>query len=418
MRLAFVFLFLLFSSAASAQTSPDAAALYRDRCATCHGASGRGDGPASPLLDPRPRDFTQGRFKLRTTETGSLPTDEDIARSITGGLHGTSMPGWEGRLTLADVTALVGFLKTFSPRFASEQPARIGTTEELTFSPANVDAGRTVYETLKCAACHGSDGQGTGAIAQLLRDDWGRASRATKLTEPWTFRGGQSVRDIYLRFRTGMNGTPMPSFRSAASEQELWQLAIYVKSMARRPVWELKGSEVVDFYAEQRKQASADRVRHGEYLAAVAGCAFCHSPVRDDNTMIEELKFAGGQRFRVVPFGDFVSYNLTPDKETGLGGWTDEQIKTFLTRGIRPDGSRMLPFPMPWPNYAHMSADDLDALIAYLRALPPVSNQIPPPDPPNIVSYLWGKFQMLILGNDPPLYLYPGNAGSAAMVAR
>lgn len=81
-----------------ATTSPPAApapggqAVYERHCASCHGPAGRGDGPAAPFLTPRPRDFTLGRYKLRTTETGSLPTDEDIVRSVREGLPGSAMP--------------------------------------------------------------------------------------------------------------------------------------------------------------------------------------------------------------------------------------------------------------------------------------------------------------------------------------
>ena len=177
----------------------------------------------------------------------------------------------------------------------------------------------------------------------------------------------------------------------------------------------MEGEEVPAHYREQEAIAKADLVRQGEYIAQITGCAFCHSPFRDDNTMIDDFKFAGGQRFDVVPFGTFVSYNLTSDKETGLGGWTDDQIKAFVTSGVRRDGSRMIPFPMPWPNFANLTPQDLNALVAFLRSLPPVSNRIPVPRSPNIVSYLTGKFSMLILHKDPPLYAYPGNAGAPAM---
>ena len=121
---------------------------------------------------------------------------------------------------------------------------------------------------------------------------------------------------------------------------------MYVKSLGRKPLWEMKGDDVVAFYRDQQERAAKDTIRHGEYIATVTGCAFCHSPFRDDNTMIDRFKYAGGQRFDVNPFGTFVSYNLTSDKETGLGGWTDDQIKTFVTSGVRRDGSRMLPFPI------------------------------------------------------------------------
>ena len=406
-------LLVAFSLTTTAQTpDSDGAALYQQRCASCHGRSGRGDGEYAGLLNPRPRDFTSGRFKFRSTNTGNLPTDDDLTRSIIDGLHGTSMPAWKTFLSAAQVQALVGQVKSFSPRFVSEHPQPIAMGEEPPASAHNVEAGRAVYETLKCAACHGTDGRGTGAIAQAMRDDWGQPARATNLTEPWTFRGGTTARDIFLRFRTGMNGTPMPSFLGAATEPELWQLAVYVQSLGRKPLWDMKGEDVAAFYREREQDAKKDTVRHGEYLAAVSGCAFCHSPFRDDNTMIDKFKYAGGQKFEVTPFGTFVSYNLTSDKQTGLGGWTDDQIKTFVTRGVRRDGSRMIPYPMPWANYANMNADDVNALIAFLRSLPPVSNQIPAPRSTNLISYLAGKFRMLILHHDPPVYVYPGNAGS------
>ena len=90
--LAVVTVLIVFSLPADAQTptSPvNGAALYRNRCASCHGESGRGNGEYAGLLNPKPRDFTSGRFKLRSTETGGLPTDEDLAHSITEGLNGS-----------------------------------------------------------------------------------------------------------------------------------------------------------------------------------------------------------------------------------------------------------------------------------------------------------------------------------------
>ena len=68
--------------------------IYETHCAQCHGTDGRGDGVASALLNPRPRNFTTGMFKFRSTESGSLPTDEDLIATINNGLHGTSMSDW------------------------------------------------------------------------------------------------------------------------------------------------------------------------------------------------------------------------------------------------------------------------------------------------------------------------------------
>jgi hypothetical protein len=72
----------------------------------------------------------------------------------------------------------------------------------------------------------------------------------------------------------------------------------------------------------------------------------------------------------------------------------------------------MLPYPMPWPAFAGLRETDLNAVIAYLRSLPPVYNKIPDPKSPDIFSYLWGKFEMLILKKSIPLHAYPGNAGT------
>jgi mono/diheme cytochrome c family protein len=326
------------------------------------------------------------------------------------------MPGWQKFLSASDIAAVATYTKAFSPRFTAERPQSIPTVAaSVPGAPTaqTVAAGRAVYEKLRCAACHGPDGKGAGAIATDLKDDAGRPLPATNLTEPWTFRGGATPQDVYLRFRTGMNGTPMPSFVTAASETELRSLAAYVLTLARKPVWDMTADEVSAFYRAQAAEAERDPVRRGRYVVSTIGCSYCHTPVRADGSLVDAMLFAGGQKWTATPFGDFVSYNLTSDKETGLGGWSDDQIKAVLTRGIRPDGSRMLPYPMPWPSYASLNAADLNAMVAYLRTIPPVTNRIPSPTRPNIVSYLWGKFQLLILKKDMPLVTYPGNAGSA-----
>ena len=387
-------------------------AAYEARCVQCHGKDGKGDGPAASTLNPRPRDFTSGKFKFRSTESGSVPTDDDLMRAIRNGLHGTAMPDWDPFMSADTMKAVVEYLKTFSSRFQNEAPKAVSIGKPAAPTLASIAAGKMVFEKLECASCHGTDGKGTGAIATDFQDDWGYPIKATNLSEPWTFRGGSTTKDIFLRFRTGIDGSPMPSFAGTAREREMWDLANYVSSLARKPVWEMNASEIKSFYASLDESAKANPVERGKYLVNTLGCGFCHSPVREDGSMIEELRFAGGQRWNLYPFDDVVSYNLTSDKETGLGSWTDDQIKTFVTKGIRRDGSRMIPYPMPWPAFASLKEDDLNAIVAYLRTLPPVYNKIPEPKSPNIFSYLWGKFQALILKKSLPLHVYPGNAGS------
>ena len=128
--------------------------------------------------------------------------------------------------------------------------------------------------------------------------------------------------------------------------------------------------------------------------------------------MLPGMKLAGGLLIRIKPFGDFPTGNLTSDKATGLGNWSDDEIKRAITKGILRDGSRLLPFPMDYGSFSTLTPDDLNAIVAYLRTVPPVSNKVPPPTRPFLPVYLWGKFQMLILGADPPMVFFSGNAGT------
>ena len=91
---------------------------------------------------------------------------------------------------------------------------------------------------------------------------------------------------------------------------------------------------------------------------------------------------------------------------------TGSFLSSAITKGIRRDGSRLLPFPMDYGSLSTLTPDDLEALVAYLRTVPAVSNKVPPPSRPFLPVYLWGKFKMLILGDDPPIVSFPGNAGT------
>lgn len=391
----------------------DTQSLYDTSCANCHGKDGRGDGPAAGLLNTPPRDFTTGTFKFRSTASGSLPADGDLVRAIALGMPGTSMPAWKGRLTDNQIQALAGYVKQFSPRFRAEQPAPVTISPAVPSTPASIEKGRQAFAALSCGACHGDDGTGNGAVASVLRDDWDHEIRAANLTEPWTFRGGATATDIYLRLKTGIDGTPMPSIADTASDPDLWHLANYVVSIARKPAWSMNADELKALYERQRKQAADNPVERGKYLASTLGCAHCHSPINADGRTLPGLHFAGGQRWRRGVWGDVATPNLTSDNETGIGRYSDEDLKRAITRGLKRDDSRMLPFPMGWPAFASLTEQDLNAIVAFLRTIPPVKNQIPPPAPLNIAAYLGAKFQMLVMGRDYPIVAFPGNAGSA-----
>ena len=117
-----------------------------------------------------------------------------------------------------------------------------------------------------------------------------------------------------------------------------------------------------------------DPVGRGAYLVRLANCRTCHSPTKGGQE-IQERFLAGGVYF-TTPFGSFPTPNLTPDPETGLGAWTDDQIKTLLTTGVRKSGQRVVANFMPWWIYKNLAPSDLDAIVAYLRSLTPVKNNI------------------------------------------
>ncbi|WP_138466138.1 c-type cytochrome [Poseidonocella sp. HB161398] len=120
-------------------------------------------------------------------------------------------------------------------------------------------------------------------------------------------------------------------------------------------------------------------VERGAYLARLMDCAGCHMPRGADGAPLPGAGLSGGSvGFEVPGYGIVWPPNLTPDAETGLGGWSDAEIAAALTRGVRPDGRELAPV-MPWPGYAGLAPDDLAALIAFLRAAPPVAHAVPAP---------------------------------------
>jgi mono/diheme cytochrome c family protein len=123
-------------------------------------------------------------------------------------------------------------------------------------------------------------------------------------------------------------------------------------------------------------------VERGLYLVTIAGCNDCHTPGALFGKPDKARHLAGSD----VGFGDpgsgvVVGQNLTPDTETGLGGWTSDQIATAITTGKVPDG-RMLSPIMPWPALSQLTHDDALAIVAYLKSLPAVKNAVPGPYKP------------------------------------
>jgi mono/diheme cytochrome c family protein len=125
--------------------------------------------------------------------------------------------------------------------------------------------------------------------------------------------------------------------------------------------------------------AADPQVERGKYLVTISGCNDCHTPGYFLGKPDFSRTLAGSDvGFAIPGVGAFVGRNLTPDKETGLGNWTDDQIISAFTAGIRPDGRKLAPV-MPWQELSHLTSDDAHAIAAYLKSLPPVKNAVPGP---------------------------------------
>jgi mono/diheme cytochrome c family protein len=234
--------FALCVGSAQAQQTPGKV-VYDKWCAGCHGVDGKGAGPAASYMLPRPRDFTQALYQIRTTPTGQLPTDADIRKVIDEGMPGTAMPGWKNVLSEGERDQLVTHLKSFSRFFASQktplEPVDFGRAPGA--NAERLASGKKWYDQIQCWKCHGQAGRGDGPSARTQQDDNNQPIRPADLTEPWFFNGGHTVEDIYRRLRTGLDGTPMPTFSDMIdskdmTEDELWNVALYVRSLAPEKV--------------------------------------------------------------------------------------------------------------------------------------------------------------------------------------
>lgn len=224
--------FLSFSLSLAA--SQEGEKLYQRHCAACHGEKGNGQGPAAYLLFPKPRDFTRGVYKFRSTPTGAPPTDKDLHRTLKRGVAGTSMPAWD-RLSEKELTSVIKYIKSFSDIFMDEDAIEppIVIKAPLSMTRISVKAGRQVYKEMECDKCHGERGKGDGSRAANLTDDLDRPIRPYDFTRgPSLMKGGVSPEDIYRTFATGLDGTPMPSFVDDLDEEQRWQLVHYIQSLS------------------------------------------------------------------------------------------------------------------------------------------------------------------------------------------
>ncbi len=248
------------------------AEVYVKRCAQCHGASGDGAGPAAEFLKPRPRDYRQGTFKFTSTPYGARPRREDLVRTVREGIVGTSMPSF-ALLPPTELAAVIDYVILLAERGETEilWAAYAEAEEDLEFddvyqevldlwrsgaesvvrpltvmpamTPETIELGRQAFLSEGCAKCHGADGRGK-TQDNVGTDVWGFPTNAADITAGM-LHGGQRPIDIYRRISSGINGTPMPSFRAvfdpagkdpaaAKNPDTMWHLVHYVLHVANQ----------------------------------------------------------------------------------------------------------------------------------------------------------------------------------------
>lgn len=261
------------------------AAVYRRRCASCHGVTGDGQGEAAPYLNPKPRDYRRGVFKFISTTRGARPRRGDLVRTVRRGAKGTSMPSFRW-LSSQDLNAVVDYVihlsfrgelefqmaaeiadeydedQDIDPEHFDEVLERIDAawdradtqlvlplTAQPQVSESTIAAGRAAFQAQACAKCHGEDGKGqtdwlsprflaeqealpADQRVAINYDDWGNVAPAADLTAGM-LHGGRRPIDIYRRIHSGINGTPMPAFSGMFQENPdtMWHLVHFVLSV-------------------------------------------------------------------------------------------------------------------------------------------------------------------------------------------
>ena len=226
--------------------------LFAAQCVICHGEAGDGAGKFAYLMNPRPRDFRQGKFKLSTTQNG-YPSDDDLLRTLSRGMPGSAMPPW-GHLPLADLQALVKFVRkvhvdaaraelekgvadgTFTrdevPAVLAErtQPGPpIVVPPEPPFEDLRWFRGRSIYLEA-CASCHGADGV---PIPEAIKTDDEGYPVPPRSFVRGIFKGGSEGHQLWARIFKGMRGTPMPAYEGNYTNDQIWDLIHYTQSLAR-----------------------------------------------------------------------------------------------------------------------------------------------------------------------------------------
>jgi len=364
------------------------AELYLQNCAGCHGEEGAGDGPVADYFRPRPRDFTDGYFAFRSTEYGGMPSDEDLLRTISEGIRWSAMPPFEKILSRKEKEAVLAHMKTLSKFNDDEEwynffelrgepdPIIVPPAPEPT--PEILELGKKLYGDVEgglCYRCHGDAGNGDGPSAEELKDAWDRPIRPANLTRH-IYKRGSEAREIYLRIRTGLPGTPMPETDVIdLADEEAWAVAFYVESLQQEP---------------------ENFLESGKLYYKAFGCIQCHGPdgsggVKNPNYAKETIPpldtMAENMLLMYKEDADLVVELLEDNENLGEDRRFQEILRSAavlaqyhsigdVIRNGNPAGRADPEGPIPaipfMPRYEGILSDqDVRAIISYLLTLQP-----------------------------------------------
>ncbi len=254
--------------------------IYQKQCSVCHGVAGQGDGAASYLLYPKPRDFTRNEFRLVSTNDMQA-TDEDLFKTISQGMPGSSMPSWN-HLSETERWALVYYIRGLAelnnfkqsgditdemlkkelPWFTVQKmltkkidpESLVKVTSEPKVTQERLRLGKELF-VKGCAACHGVEGRGDGL--QVMADSLGYPIKPRDLTAG-IFKGSSSSEDLYYRIAGGIPGSPMPGYQLAFKDEEIWNLVHYVQTLPKPGMEERSHVKKISFIARRVDQIDDD----------------------------------------------------------------------------------------------------------------------------------------------------------------
>ncbi len=293
------------------------------------------------------------------------------------------------------------------------QPTHVAAADiKVPMTPERIARGKYLFENLAdCDGCHSErdftrvgapvvpSGRGKGnVLSARLKGLPGLVVAPNITPDPETGIGkwtdGEKIRAI----REGVDNTgralfpmmPYPNFRKM-SDEDVQSVVAYLDALppVRNPLPVTKLDFPVNLFIKFAPEPAgavappdrANRVKYGEYLTSMGGCADCHTPFQNGQPVVAKT-LSGGRVFE-MPAGTVVSANITPDQETGIGKWAEDffQKKFYDYRDYAVSGPPPLPGPqaftlMPWLGMSQLQPDDLSAIYAWLRTVKPIHNYI------------------------------------------